>query len=115
MTDYISDLISLGDPSAMVTDVITDNGTKYVFVEKKDCCMFCNSFGSRMESKGKRIKQINHPVLQDGFKLILAVSVRKWHCGSCGAYDHDHFAFVEDGKRNSNLVPLMILDKMKGS
>ena len=113
MTDYISDLISLGDPSAKVTDVITDNDIKYVFIEKKDCCMFCSFCGSRMKSKGKRTKEINHPVLQDGFKLILAVSVRKWRCDVCGAYDHDHFTFVEDGKRNSNLVPLMILDKMK--
>ena len=113
MTDYISDLISLGDPSAKVTDVITDDDTKYVFIEKKDCCMYCSSCGSRMKSKGPRIKQINHSILQDGFKLVLAVSVRKWHCDICGAYDHDHFTFVEDRKRNSNLVPLMILDKMK--
>ena len=113
MTDYISDLISLGDPSAKVTDVITDDDTKYVFIEKKDCCMYCSSCGSRMKSKGPRIKQINHSILQDGFKLVLAVSVRKWHCDVCGAYDHDHFTFVEDRKRNSNLVPLMILDKMK--
>jgi hypothetical protein len=60
MTDYISDLISLGDPSAKVTDVITDDDTKYVFIEKKDCCMYCSTCGSRMKSKGPRIKQINH-------------------------------------------------------
>ena len=60
MTDYISDLISLGAPSAKVTDVITDNDTKYVFIEKKDCCMYCSTCGSRMKSKGPRIKQINH-------------------------------------------------------
>ena len=60
MTDYISDLISLGAPSAKVTDVITDDDTKYVFIEKKDCCMYCSTCGSRMKSKGPRIKQINH-------------------------------------------------------
>ena len=113
MTDYISDLISLGDPSAKVTDVITDDDTKYVFIEKKDCCMYCSSCGSRMKSKGPRIKQINHSILQNGFKLVLAVSVHKWHCDVCGAYDHDHFTFVEDRKRDSSLVPFMILDKMK--
>ena len=65
MTDYISDLISLGAPSAKVTDVITDNDTKYVFIEKKDCCMYCSTCGSRMKSKGPRIKQIN-PCLHFG-------------------------------------------------
>ena len=60
MTDYISDLISLGAPFAKVTDVITDDDTKYVFIEKKDCCMYCSTCGSRMKSKGPRIKQINH-------------------------------------------------------
>lgn len=113
MTDYISDLIDLGDPSAQVTEVITDENTKYVFIEKKDACLYCPDCGTRMKSKGKRTKEINHPVLQDGFKLILVVTVRKWHCPVCGAYDHDHFTFVEDGKRNTSLVPLMILDKMK--
>ena len=65
MTDYISDLISLGAPSAKVTDVITANDTKYVFIEKKDCCMYCSTCGSRMKSKGPRIKQIN-PCLHFG-------------------------------------------------
>jgi len=106
-------LVRLGDPSAKVTDVITDDDTKYVFIEKKDCCMYCSSSGSRMKSKGPHIKQINHSILQGGFRLVLAVSVRKWNCDVCGAYDHDHFTFVEDRKRNSNLVPLTILDKMK--
>lgn len=36
MENYISDLLDLGDPSAKVTDVITDNDTKFVFIEKKD-------------------------------------------------------------------------------
>ena len=35
MTDYISDLISLGAPFAKVTDVITDDDTKYVFHRKE--------------------------------------------------------------------------------
>lgn len=113
MIDYISDLIDLGDSSAQVTEVIQDGDTKYVFVQKKECFMLCPQCGTRMKSKGKRIKEINHPVLQDGFKLILAVTVRKWHCDSCGTYDHDHFSFVEDGKRNTSLVPLMVLDKLK--
>ena len=113
MTDYISDLIDLGDPSAKVTEVIQDDDTKYVFIEKKVACMFCPLCDRRMKSKGKRIKQINHSVFQDGFKLILAVTVRKWYCESCSYYDHDHYSFVEDGKRNTSLVPLLILDKMK--
>ena len=41
MTDYISDLIDLGDPSAKVTEVIQDDDIKSVFIEKKDICMFC--------------------------------------------------------------------------
>lgn len=78
MTDYISDLIDMGDPSAKVTEVIQDDDTKYVFIEKKVVCMFCPVCDRRMKSKEKRIKQINHPVFQDGFKLILAVTVRKY-------------------------------------
>ncbi len=113
MIDYISDLIDLGDPSAQVTDVIQDDDTKYVFIEKKIPFMQCPVCGARMQSKGKRIKEINHPILQDGCKLILAVTVRKWHCPSCRTYEHDHYTFVEDRKRNTTLVPLMVLDKLK--
>ena len=113
MEDNVSELIALGDPTAKVTEVITDDNTKYVFIEKKAPGMYCPCCGKRMLSKGIRTKNINHPVLQNGFNLILVLKVRKWHCKDCNIYEHDHYPFVEDGKRNSSLVPLMILDKMK--
>lgn len=113
MEDNVNELIELGDPAARVTEVITDDNTKYVFIEKKEAGRYCTCCGKRMYSKGIRFKEINHPVLQNGFNLILVLKVRKWHCKDCNIYDHDHYTFVEDGKRNSSLVPLMILDKMK--
>ena len=113
MEDNVNELIELGDPTAKVTEVITDDNTKYVFIEKKEPGMYCPCCGKRMLSKGIRTKEVNHPVLQSGFNLILVLKVRKWHCRDCDIYDHDHYTFVQDGKRNSSLVPLMILNKMK--
>ena len=69
--------------------------------------------GLRMHSKGVRVKRINHPALQTGYKLTLIVTVRKWVCKQCRIYDHDHYPFVEDGKRNTSLVPFLVLQKLK--
>ena len=39
--------------------------------------MYCSTCGSRMKSKGPRIKQINHSILQNGFKLEVEALVSR--------------------------------------
>jgi len=113
--DDITHLLCITDPDALITEVSSDEEsmTKFVFIDKKIHEMYCPSCGLRMHSKGVRKKRINHPALQTGYKLTLIVTVRKWVCKQCGIYDHDHYPFVEDRKRNTSLVPFLVLQKLK--
>lgn len=113
--DDITHLLCITDPDAFITKTISDEKsmTEFIFMDKKVPGMYCPSCGLRMHSKGVRTKRINHPALQTGYKLILYVTVHKWICKQCGIYDHDHYSFVEDGKRNTSLVPFLVLQKLK--
>ena len=115
--DYndIAHLLCIADPDALITSFTSDEKTmtEFAFIDKKTHEMYCPSCGLRMHSKGVRIKRINHPALQTGYKLTLIVTVRKWVCKQCGRYDHDHYSFVEDGKRNTSLVPFLVMQKLK--
>lgn len=111
--ESITRILRLGDDSADVTDVQISSDTIEVTLQKKDQVMFCPECGCRMESKGIRVRKVNHPVMQDGYKLILHVKERKWNCRNCNFYTHDRFNFLEDYKQNTSLVPIMIVNEMK--
>ena len=71
--ESITRILRLGDDSADVTDVQISSDTIEVTLQKKDQVMFCPECGCRMESKCIRVRKVNHPVMQDGYKLILHV------------------------------------------
>lgn len=76
---------------------------------------YCPNCSSKMHSKGKYIRHINPPILQDGYRLELIVSQRKWKCinPQCNLYFNDQFNFVSSYKQSSNMLPYMILNEMK--
>lgn len=112
-TSQLQKVLSLTDDSAVVTDVVDSDTALIVFIEKADTEQFCEICGERMQSKGPRTRTVNHPVFQDGRTLTLIVKSRKWWCLHCNLYGYDQFRFLEKFKRNSKIVPLLILDKMK--
>jgi transposase len=113
MNDYISDLICLADPNSEVTNVESAGNVKKVYIQSKRTEVLCPICGTRMRSKGWHCREVNHPVLQGGFHLILVLRQRKWHCPACGKYLYDQFNFVEKYKQNTMLVPYMIIDEMR--
>lgn len=115
MTDSIIDVLNLVDDDLIITDHKTINQTLYVELEKKLSPMYCPLCGSRMYSKGIYQRTINHPVLQDGRKVILNVKRRKWKCSSslCNYMNSDNFKLFAAYKHSSNLLPLLVLKEMK--
>ena len=112
-TSHIQKILNLSDESAAVIDIVETDSALIVFIEKADAEQFCEHCGERMLSKGPRTRTVNHPVFQDGRSLTLIVKSRKWWCPHCDIYKYDQFGFLEKHKRNSKIVPLIILDKMK--
>ena len=68
------------DNDIEVTNIEIVGDTKYVHIRKKLSPVFCPNCNYRMHSKGIRKRCIRHPIFQDGYKLVLVVSVRRWEC-----------------------------------
>lgn len=111
----IINFLCLSDNDIEVTDIQIIDDTKYVYLRKKLKPVFCPKCFYRMHSKGIRVRKIRHPIFQDGFNLVLVVSVRRWECSNkdCDGYLIDDFSFFERGKQLSNLTPFMVLDALK--
>lgn len=115
MNNDIINLLNIEDKDVIITHTSIEGNTKKIYIEKILKIEHCPVCFSRMHSKGKYIRHINHPILQDGYKLELIVSQRKWKCTNpqCNLYFNDQFNFVDSHKQSSNIVPYMILNELK--
>lgn len=114
----IKDFIDLKDCDDIeITDVVIDeeNGVKTIKLEKKYSAMFCPECGERMYSKGLYTRSLNHPVLADGYKVIIKASRRKFRCTNpnCNNYLVENFSFAERNKRTTYVTPLLVLQDLK--
>lgn len=115
MTNDIIKFLNFLDTDIEVSNIEIKDSTKYIHIQKIVTNKVCPLCGSIMYSKGIRIRNINHPVLQDGFKLILVLHQRKWRCANrdCNHYCNDTFSFLDKYKQSSNIVPYLILNEFK--
>ena len=76
----ITDLLDLEDTDITITDIQVQGQTKTLFLESKPVAHYCPSCGYKMHSRGIKQRKINHPILQDNYKLILILKQRRWRC-----------------------------------
>ena len=105
----IKDFIDLKDCEDVdVKDVIIDddNRTKTIVMERNYSAMFCPECGQRMYSKGFYTRHINHPVLDDGYRVIIELRQRKYRCTNqeCNTYINESFNFVGANKRTTYIT-----------
>lgn len=107
--------LNIEDKDIIISKILIDGNTKIIYLEKTLKVEYCPACSSRMHSKGKYIRKINHPILQDGYQLKLIVTQRKWRCinPQCNLYFNDQFNFISKYKQSSNITPYMILNEMK--
>ncbi len=70
-------LVNIEDKDIMITNISIEGNTKKIYIEKVLKVEYCPNCSSRMHSKGKYIRHVNHPILQDGYRLELIISQRK--------------------------------------
>ena len=115
MKNDIINLLNIKDENLIITNIEVNQGIKTVYIEKKLKPEFCPICSSRMHSKGIYKREINHPILQDGFRLSLIVNQRKWKCTNpvCRHIRNDEFAFYEKYKQSTSITPYMVLYELK--
>ena len=111
----ITELLNLEDADIFISD-ISINGTKKILtLETKPVRHFCPLCGFKMYSRGIKVRTINHPMLQDGYELILKLRQRRWRCvnKSCSYTVNESFNFVDKRKRNTNATDMLIIHSFR--
>ena len=116
MNNDIIKLLNIVDEDIEIVEIVIVALNKYIHVRKKVIGnKICPNCGCVMYSKGVRKREINHPVLQDGFHLYLVLHQRKWRCTNieCNHYCNDYFSFIEKYKQSTNILPFLVLEKFE--
>ena len=118
VNNVIKELLDLKDlDNVVIVDVKVDDAskTKTIVVEKVYTPMFCPECNERMLSKGFYLRHVKHPVLDDGYQIIIELRQRKFRCSNkeCNTYINEEFAFVERNKRTTYITPLLVLKDLK--
>ena len=107
----ITELLDLEDIDISITDIRIEGRKKFLSLETKLEAHFCPCCGFKMYSRGIKRRKISHPVLQDGYELILVLNQRRWRCTNpdCGYVTNDTFRFVNHRRRTTNASYMLIV------
>ena len=108
----ITDLLDLEDADITITDIQIQGQTKTLFLESKPVAHYCPSCGYKMHSRGIKQRKINHPILQDNYRLILILKQRRWRCTNpdCRYDTSETFKFVNKNRRTTNATDMLIVN-----
>lgn len=111
MDDDIIKLLDLKDSDLIVEGPVIRKDEKILTLSKPLRPTYCPVCGSRAYSKGIYTRTVNHPILQDGYRLVLKLDQRRWECTHplCRNTFNDVFSFVEPKRRNTSITDISII------
>ena len=111
----ITDLLDLEDEDIFISDTSINDNVKTLTLETHLTSHYCPCCGFRMHSRGVKTRKVNHPILQDGYELILLLKQRRWRCTNpdCLYETNDEFRFVDKNRRNTNAADILIINAFK--
>ncbi len=111
----ITDFLDLEDADLFISDTSIEGNVKTLTLETHLKNHYCPCCGFRMHSRGIKTRKINHPILQDGYELILLLRQRRWRCTNpdCLYEVNDEFRFVNKNRRNTNAADILIIKAFK--
>lgn len=111
----ITDLLDLEDEDLIISSTTIEGTTKILTVESAITPHYCPCCGCRMHSRGIRLRKVSHPILQDGYELILNLKQRRWKCTNrpCGYEANDEFRFVNKRRRSTNATDWLIVSAFR--
>lgn len=111
----ITDLLDLEDEDIIIYDTQIVGTQKILYAETKASIHFCPICGFRMHSRGIKVRTINHPILQDGYEVIIKLKQRRWRCTNpdCKHEENESFKFISKQKRNTNATDMMIINAFR--
>lgn len=115
MNNDIITLLNFNHKDVLIGTIRIEDTKKIVPVSMKRKEMYCPLCNFRLHSKGFKKRTVNHPILQDGYSLVIELKQRRWFCSNefCDYKETEVFPFVEPYQHNTNLTPIMILRDLK--
>ena len=106
----ITELLDLEDADIYITSTTIEGNKKILTVETYPAIHHCPSCGFKMHSRGIKTRTISHPILQDGYELILHLKQRRWRCtnSKCKYETNESFRFVNKNRRSTNATDMLI-------
>ena len=107
----ITELLDLEDSDIIVSDIQVKGTLKTLTLETPPAIHFCPLCSFRMHSRGIKKRSISHPILQDGYELLLLLKQRRWRCTNpdCGYEANEEFRFVSKNRRITNAADILIV------
>lgn len=111
----ITDILDLEDPDIYISDIQVEGSKKLITLESRPLPHYCPSCGFRMYSRGIKQRTISHPILQDGYALILLLKQRRWRCTNpnCRYEANESFRFVNRSRRTTNATDMLIIQAFR--
>ena len=113
--NIITSLLDIEDNDLELLSCEVQGLKKIVTLESAPTPHFCPKCSYKMHSRGIKTRTINHPVLQDGYQLVIKLKQRRWRCtnSDCLYESNEHFKLVNRYRRNTNASDLLILNKFR--
>ena len=111
----ITDLLDLEDEDLIVSSTLIEGTTKILTIETTLVPHYCPCCSCKMHSRGIRLRKVSHPILQDGYSLILNIKQRRWKCTNeaCCYEANDEFRFVNKRRRSTNATDWLIVSAFR--
>lgn len=111
----ITQFLDLEDEDIVILSVSISGTVKTLTIESALRSHFCPLCQYKMHSRGIKKRKIQHPVLQDGYQVILLLHQRRWKCinKECGYESNDQFRFVSKNRRFTNSADMMIVQSFR--
>ena len=106
----ITELLDLEDADIFISSTTIEGNKKILTLETYSAVHHCPSCGFKMHSRGIKTRTISHPILQDGYELILHLKQRRWRCtnSKCKYETNESFRFVNKNRRSTNATDMLI-------
>lgn len=111
----ITEFLDLEDADLIISDTRIEGTRKTLTLETRPEPQYCPCCGFRMHSRGVKRRKIAHPILQDGYELVLILKQRRWRCTdpTCGFESNEEFRFVNKRRRITNAADMLIVQAFR--
>ena len=113
MSNDIINFLNIVDGNIEILNIDTDSNSfvKTIYATTTLSKKYCPVCSSKMHSRGLHERVINHPMLLDGYEVVIRLKQRRWRCTNpvCNLELNEGFNLVGPRRRYSNSSDFLIV------